>query len=66
MLVKIYAFLALTCAIAVIGALEAGMYLTAAALIAGTGISAYLTMREDGRIRHKNRSHRRQANETYE
>lgn len=66
MLVKIYAALTLVCMITVIGALEAEMYITAAALIAGTGIGAYLAMREDGSIRRKNRSHRRQANETYE
>lgn len=37
------------------GAVESEMYLTAAALIAGTGISAYLALREDGKIRKENR-----------
>lgn len=37
------------------GAVESEMYLTAAALIAGTGICAHLALKEDGKTK-KNRS----------
>ena len=63
---NILAGIAIISAFAVPGAIEADMYITAAALVAGTGVSAYLSMREDGRIRHKNRSHSHHANETYQ
>ncbi len=63
---NIYGCAAVCLMFAVIGAAEAEMYITASVLIAGTGISTYLTLKEDGRIRHKNRSHRLQAKETYQ
>lgn len=50
---NIFAAITILSALAVPGALEAEMYFTTSALIVGTGISAYLTMREDGSIRHK-------------
>ncbi|MBO5282079.1 MAG: hypothetical protein J6B43_02965 [Lachnospiraceae bacterium] len=50
---NIFAAITILSAMAVPGALEAEMYFTASALIVGTGISACLTMREDGSIRHK-------------
>lgn len=46
--------------LAVPGAVESEMYITAAALIAGTGICAYLSLKEEGKIKRRKRKWNRQ------
>lgn len=53
MLSKVYGTIALMCLICAPEVVESGMYITALVLISGMAIFAYLSMKEDGRIRHK-------------
>lgn len=57
MLSKIYGAIALLCLFLAPGAVESEMYLIAFAMIAGMVIFAYLSMKEDGQIRHKKKPH---------